>query len=180
MARGNQYFRGRPPRSSGVARDWDNGPGGTGLTQLTATGSAFLGTGFSPTGSELTIMRTRGLCEVHLEATGASDGDGFFGAVGIGVCPLISFQQGIASVPTPITELSWDGWLYHQFISVHQPDITFGGSGAAYQRFDIDSKAKRKHDNQEVVYAVVEVVEIGTATLNVFFNTRQLIQDSGR
>ena len=179
MARRSAFSRGRP-RSSGIARDWEEGPGGTAITQFSAPGSNFLGSGVFPTASELTVMRTRGLLEYFLIGTGGADGDGFVGAMGIGKCTRAAFDAGIASVPTPITEMSWDGWLFHQFIGAHTPDITFGGSPGVYARLDVDSKAMRKLDSDEILYAAFEVVEIGVHALNVFFNSRMLFQDSGR
>jgi len=167
-------------RSSGIAKGWDSGPGGSALTTLTASGSALLGSGVSAVSSELTVIRTRGRFHSFMLGAGVSDGDGYFGAIGIGKCTLAAFTAGIASVPTPITEIGWDGWLWHSIFGVHNPDLTFGGSPATVHDEAIDSKAMRKFDTLEVLYAAVEVVEIGTATLNIFFDTRMLVQDSGR
>ncbi len=179
MARSRGAYRGRP-QSSGVARDWATGPGGTGVTTLTASGVAILGSGVSPGAAELTVMRTRGVVDMFLLGSGAADGDGFFGAIGLGKCTNAAFDVGVGSVPTPLAEVDWDGWYWHQFFSVHNPDITFGGSPAVHYRAVIDSKAMRKFDFRETLYAAIEVVEIGTATLNVFLDTRMLVQDSGR
>jgi len=157
---------------------WVLGPGGTAVTQLTSSGASLLGTTFEPaSGNEdSTIIRTRGLFDAFLEGARTADGDGFFGAVGIAIATSAAVTAGIGSVPTPITEQSWDGWLWHSFFSVHQADITFAPGGSESQRIEIDSKAMRKHENAMTVYAAIEVVETGTAVLNVRLDTRQLIK----
>ena len=172
------YSRGRP-QSSGVARDWGNGPGGTAVTSMTATGSSVLGSGITPLDQELTVLRTRGLFTVFLRGPGAGDGDGFHGAVGIGKCTTAAFAAGIGSLNTPLTEPQWDGWLWHSFFDIFDNDTTFA-SDLKYQRMEVDSKAMRKFDAAEVLFAAIEVVEVGTVTLNAFFDTRMLFQDSGR
>ena len=47
-------------------------------------------------------------------------------------------------------------------------------------RVMIDSKAMRKLDANQVMYAAIEVIEIGAAVISVFLDTRILLQDSGR
>ena len=178
MARSRGFPRARA--SSGVSRQWGVGPGGSGITTLVATGSAFLGSSLVTTGEELTVMRTRGIVDMFIKGAGAADGDGFFGAVAIGKTTQAAIAAGITAVPTPLTESDWDGWFWHSFLSVHVGDISLGGRPESHQRIEVDSKAMRKFDPKDALYAVVEVVEIGTTTLNVFFDTRMLFQDSGR
>ena len=173
-------FPHRSRGSSGVARDWGVGPGGTGITTLTASGSLFLGSGATPTAQEITVMRTRGICDLFLSGVPATDGDGYFGAIGLGVVTNAAFAAGITAVPTPITEAVWNGWLWHSFFSVHWPETSLAPGSAAHQRIEIDSKAMRKFDTSQTLMAVIEVVEIGAAEINVFLDTRMLFQDSGR
>ena len=179
MARRSGFSRGRP-RSSGVSRDWGAGPGGTGVTNITASGSAILGNGVVTVQNELTILRTRGLLDVALLGAATANGDGYFGAVGICVVTDAAFTAGITAIPTPITEAVWNGWLWHQFISVYDNDISGESSRDKQRQYEIDSKAMRKFDSEMVVAAVIEVVEIGGAALTVFLDTRMLFQDSGR
>ncbi len=134
--------------------------------------------GVTPTAGELTVLRTRGIFEAFINGPGATDGDGYFGAVGIGKVALPAFTAGIASMPTPITEVSWDGWLWHFFFSVHASDTSFAPGPVMHQREMIDSKAMRKFDGDEIFFAAIEVVEIGAANLNVFLDSRILVQDS--
>ena len=173
-------FPSRSRRSSGVSRDWGEGPGGTGITNITASGAAILGDGVVTVQNELTILRTRGLLDVVLLGAATANGDGYVGAVGIGVFTDPAFTAGIVSMPTPITNVTWNGWLWHQFISVHDNDISGESSADKQRQYEVDSKAMRKFDSEMVIAAVIEVVEIGGAALTVFFDSRMLFQDSGR
>ena len=155
------------------SRDWGLGPGSEDGTAITATGSTLIGAGVAPLGAqELTVARIRGLLTANIFST-AANGDGFFGAFGIGKVPVTAFAAGIGSVPTPITEIDWDGWLYHTFIDVRRGAASLT-NGMGFQRVEIDSKAMRKLDSQEVIYGVLEVKEVGTVEMRVFFNTRAL------
>jgi len=134
-----------------------------------------VGSVISPTSGPLTLIRTRGLLTLLL--TGAtSAGDGFQGAFGIGRVTSAALDVGIGSVPSPIAELAWDGWLYHTFFSCHAQDTSLRGGIAQAMQIVIDSKAMRKFDVQEDIYAAIESVEIGTAAMSVFFDSRMLFQ----
>jgi len=177
VARRSGFPRGRS-RSSGVARSWESGPGDEGVTSITATGSAIMGVGISTSGGNITLLRTRGLFHAFIRGVAAGDGEGVFGAVGIGRVAASAFAVGVTAVPTPITDMAWDGWLWHSFFSLFAADTTFGGGPDISQRIEIDSKAMRKFDPDQTIYAAIEVVEIGTVTVNAFLDTRVLVQDA--
>ena len=99
-----------------------------------------------------------------------STGDGFFGAIGIGKVTSSAFSIGVTAVPMPIDEVFWDGWLYHQFFSIHS-SLSNARTGIS---IDIDSKAMRKLQGEETIYAAIQVIEIGVATMNVHLDTRML------
>ena len=125
---------------------------------------------------EVTIVRVRGYCNIILEAT-AAIGDGFSGAIGIGLVSSAAFAAGVASVPTPITEVDWSGWLYHKFFDLRSITATIAdgvNSVACVQQFDIDSKAMRKQGSSMTLMGVVEVSESGTATAELNADTRIL------
>jgi len=129
-------------------------------------------------------VRTRGRLQAFLDnATAALDG--YHGAFGIAVATTAAVAVGATAVPTPITEQDWDGWLYWQSIQLLAPGIIDGGTlvdrdlmniHAAYQSFDIDSKAMRKLAVGDSIYACMEVVEIGTATLQWSLDSRVLVK----
>ena len=158
-------------RRSQKTTDWGVGAGGTVLTSLTASGSSILGAGAAPVEPK-TIVRTRGLFSASLTVGAA--GNGFFGAVGIGIVSQPAFTAGIASMPTPISEAVWEGWMWYSFFDCRtgvNPD-----DGSSIHRIEVDSKAMRKVSNDDVIFAAIEVVEVGTATLEVQFDTRILLK----
>jgi len=113
---------------------------------------------------------------------GTGAGDGFVGAVGIGIASLAAVTAGIASVPTPITEEGADNWLWHRYFRISSPFATgtTAVNGLAMNvipgalRVEIDSKSMRKFPQDLSIYAAIEVVEGGTATADAFLNTRFL------
>ena len=171
MARRRGYSR----ASSGSRRvtDWGDGPGGVAATAISASSVAILGSGIVPVSAQkLTLVRTRGLLSL-VGLTSTSGGDGFQGAFGIGKIALTAFTAGVGSVPTPVTEVDWDGWLFWYPISLHRGDNAFA-NGSFAQQVVVDSKAMRKFDAEEVLYASLEVTEIGGVTMSVFFDSRML------
>ncbi len=116
MARSRGVYRGRqsPRRSVG----WDFGPGGAAAqTQISATGSVIATSVANVLEDGLTLVRLRGRFHAYLStASGAQTG--FTGAFGIAVVTAAAAAAGAASVPTPITEQDWDGWLYWQSIGI--------------------------------------------------------------
>ena len=165
-------------RSRRRETEWSEGPGSTGVTNVTASGSAFVGLGVAAAHPGLTQIRLRGLLDLWIRGNPATDGDGYFGAFGIGIVEAPAFAIGITAVPTPVTDAASETWLYHHFFSVHMGDIT-GGAGQSsmmHQRIVVDSKAMRKTPPNVVMYAVIESVEIGAANMDVFFDSRALLK----
>jgi len=156
---------------------WDRGPGGTAADTITASTSNFFGSVSNVLVDGLTLVRLRGRFSFILTAAAAA-GDGYQGAMGIGVTTASATAAGIASVPTPITEQDWDGWLYWQAISCHAGDATAGSRNwdQANMNIEVDSKAMRKLTEDSSIFAVFEVIEIGTATASLFFDSRILVK----
>jgi len=127
--------------------------------------------------SEATIVRIRGIMSLVLHVSSLAAG-GFLGAAGIGITTAAAFAAGVGSMPSPITELDWDGWMWHHFYDVHSVTATIAdgaNAGAVYQRVLIDSKAMRKFRTDEVVFGIWEnAEEIGTATVTIHANSRML------
>ena len=165
-----------PRRGTRRATDWGFGTGGVAVTSISASGKAFVGAGYGlTTQNPVTLIRTRGEVEMFLK-TGGTVGDGFRGAFGIAKASSVAFAAGIASLPGPISEINWDGWLYHRFFGVHIQDTTDFNGPATSLRFEIDSKAMRKLEVEDTVYAMLEVTEIGVATMDVFHDSRVLLK----
>jgi len=168
--RSRGFPRGHPSRRR---TEWFFGVGGTALASQSDSSAQFLGASVTTSFGEETVVRIRGLFDMFLVSS-TSPGDGFFGAVGIGIATVAAITAGVASVPTPITEQDWDGWLWHHFFSVHESSADEAGSGSSHHRMEIDSKAMRRLQGDMGLYAMVEAVEIGTAAASMFLDTRML------
>ena len=174
------------PRRSGLIQargprrltNWGAGPGGSAGQGFSASGAAILGGGVQ-FGSAGTVVRIRGSLSAFLSSY-TSAGDGFHCAIGVGLASLAAFTVGIGSLPTPITELGWDGWLWHRLFDVHG-SLAAGSTavGVANSGVDIevDSKAMRKVSDEMVVFAAAEVVEAGTAAMTIHFDSRMLLKE---
>ena len=102
---------------------------------------------------------------------------GYDGAVGICVVSENAFNAGIASVPTPVTDVAWDGWLWHHFFSLRAVTATIGdgvNGPAVVWKIIIDSKAMRKTNITDVEIAVIETTETTSASLHARIDTRSL------
>ena len=163
-------FQGR--QSQRRRTEWFAGPGQVAASSFAASTSIIHGGTVITSFGEETLVRTRGIFCAYLK-TATAVGDGFFGAVGIGKATASATAAGVASVPTPLTEVGWDGWLYHRFFSVHSG---LAADGSGHERFEVDSKAMRKLQEAEAFYIAIEVLEIGTATMDVFCDTRMLVK----
>ncbi len=168
QSRAPVLMRGSPQKR---ATSWTRGPFGT--YTRTASGNALIANGQQALLDGLTIVRLRGEVTAFLSsATTALDG--YTGAFGIGIANENAFNAGVASVNIPVTDVAWEGWLYHQFFSCKAHTSGEVTGQCANYRFEIDSKAMRKIKLGDVVYAAIEVLEVGAATLNGHFDTRML------
>ena len=168
-----------PVRSTRRGVGWEEGPGGHAVTQLTTTGSTILNAGAQSQLDDITLMRTRGGAHIFLNGAATGAGAGFHGAIGIGIVTSEAFAIGITAIPVPITNLDWDGWLYHSFFDVHVGSSAPAGpidSASSSVRLDVDSKAMRKLTGGDTIYAAVQVEEAGTAVVDIYFESRLLIK----
>jgi len=133
-----------------------------------------VGNGAQATVDGVTVIRTRGLIELTISAATAGL-DGYAGAFGIAICSNDAFAVGVTAVPTPISDVAWDGWMWHQFFSVHAPAaFQATGTGPYATTIEIDCKAMRKINVGETLYMAVEATEIGACVLTVRADTRIL------
>ena len=179
MAHSRGFQRGPTTRTRRMT-EWGDGPEARDES-LSATGIGLWTTGITLiTSDAVTIVRTRGLFSAFLRSTGAV-GDGFFGAIGIGMVTLKAFIVGSTAIPGPLTEKGWDGWLYHSFIDVRSVTATIGdgvNSELVQVRHVIDSKAQRKWEagSQVVLFGSYEVVESGASVVEFHADTRVLVK----
>jgi len=174
-------FRGSFPRNQRSPRrktEWGLGPGGPGVTGITASQNNIIGSAIQALEPGVTVGRIRGEFMAYLSLA-TSSLDGFTGAFGIGMATLAAFNAGVASLPTPVTEDGWDGWMYHRFLAfkagfAYSTGADPGGNLMNALRFEVDVKAMRKLDRDMVIYAATEFAEVGTANLQVYFDSRAL------
>jgi len=169
--------RGFQPRSQRRKTAWGFGPDSTGQT-ISASGKQFLTTSVALSGQqEATIVRIRGFLELLLITSGGAEG-GFQGAFGIALTTTEAVAAGVASVPGPVTDAEWDGWIVHRFFSIHTVTATIAdGVNAAGVRaaYEIDSKAMRKMNDGQALFAVMESTEVPSSSLRMHFDSRVLL-----
>ena len=178
-------FQGRPRISVRRATAWEAGIGGTAVqTQAGSSVAILANAGVAALEDGLTIVRTRGRLHLRLGTAGAAL-NGFTGAFGIGVATSAAFTAGAASLPTPITEQGWDGWMYWRALQIVAVDVIDGGAAndkdgitgnVAYQSIEIDSKAMRKFTKNDTMFGMLEVIESGTAVLDWWVDSRILLK----
>jgi len=160
-----------PPRSTA----WDPGPKQTVITRSTP-GSEILTSGAQALVSGLTFVRIHGYVNLWLTASDIIGG-GFSGALGMCIVTENAFGIGITAVPTPLTDVGWDGWMWHSFfnIATNTATLTDGvnASNSSWSK-EIDTKSMRKIKETDVLIAVLEVFEVANATLKGYFETRVL------
>ena len=128
--------------------------------------------------NEATIVRTRGSFLLQLVLQTAAN-DGFDGALGIGIVNSQAFAAGAVSMPMPITEPDWPGWLWYQHVQIRANTATEAdGSNAVSTtiRGEIDSKAMRKFGIEEVIFGALELNLSGGATFRFNADTRMLFK----
>ena len=163
---------GRSPRRR---TGWEQGPGSNTATSISADGVSFVGGGSVISTDGFTLVRLRGSVQAFI-LTATSAGDGFHCALGIGIVNSDAFSVGVTTVLDPLADMDWDGWLYHRIFDVHAQTTSPGGQDGEQISFEVDSKAMRKLTDGDVIFAALEVVEQGTATMNMFFDTRMLLK----
>ena len=167
-------FQHRGPRRP---TDWGVGPSEIG-TDRTSSQTFIWSTGTTPA-ANLTLIRTRGWVNYYLTAVDAI-GSGFSGASGIYMMTEDAFLTGNAAALDPVVDANSDMWIWHSFFDVRAITATIGdgvNAQAVVQRQMIDSKAMRKEfDPERVMVGVTEIVEIGTCTMSVFAECRQLFK----
>ena len=175
------FRQSRSPRISARSRrksSWSVGPQQAGLPSITASSVTLWAIGAQALEDGLTVVRIRGSLGCWLEVVTAI-GDGFV-QVAFGICVVSenAFDAGAASVPGPLTDKKWDGWMWHRFVdpmlgfSVTEGDNT---GPISQVKLEVDTKAMRKTKESDVVIGVTEVAtEIGTATLQFIASTRML------
>jgi len=176
VAQGRRFTSGRTFGSSRRQTSWNAGPAQSG-TSITAAGTLLWATGSQAAEDGLTVVRLRGELTMFVEVA-TSPFDGFL-SIGHGICIVSenAFNAGTASVPAPLDDIGWDGWIwYHLTEQLREASTTeTGRSGLSMVRIPIDSKAMRKNKRTDVLVGVSQFgTEVGTSTLTFSSRTRVL------
>ncbi len=154
---------------------WTDGPEGASGT-LASSGALLFPVSVIATVDDLTITRMRGelLCQL---LTASAVAEGFRYAFGMCVVSENAAGIGATAVPHPITDNAWDGWFYHKTGSLIAFDASvLEQSPGGNDRVVLDSKAMRKIHQTDVIIGVVEVTELGTATVQFSLTSRLLVK----
>ena len=129
------------------------------INQVAVDGTAVLAASLSAEALTLrpfTIVRTRiTILQLSDQLAVTEDQVGGFG---ICVVSESASAAGVASVPTPLTELNSDLWFVHQTMlnSISIAGTVSIGDTRSGTQYIVDSKAMRKVNNDEDVVVVVE------------------------
>ena len=164
---------------------WQVGPGGTTSVTVATSTTTILGSVANATEDGLTVVRIRGELLVMLLTSNAA-GNGFSGAFGIGVASADATAVGVTAVPNPIDDEDWDGWMYHRYFHLRSAtalvaadaakQVDGGNACQACLRLEVDSKAMRKLPENMGLFASIQVVISGVASMSHDFNSRILIK----
>ena len=165
--------------SSGARRrtGWEEGPGGAQGQVIGASGKTVVGSGVAALADGLTIVRIRGIFQIGATGTPAAATDGIDGAFGICIVSNDAFAVGVTAIPGPVTDMQWDGWMYHRF--VNSVATAWGSSADEYSfvDFEIDSKAMRKIGVNDTVCGVFEHTRHGAANaFQIWSDSRMLLK----
>ena len=161
---------------------WGLGPGqdsvgSADVTAFASTTTQLIGSGITPTIPNLTIVRIRGRMEFLLTAADAIR-SGFGAVIGIGIATADAFAAGVASVPNPLDDADWPGWLWWNHVDIRTSVAALAVADPTPNPVvvDIDTKAMRKFRLNEVCFMSVQVGETGTSTMDVRGVTRILLK----
>ena len=132
-------------------RDWAGFNNST-YTSIAAATSAIVGsfTLINP-GIDETVLRTVGVLSIASDQAAANEVQ--IGAFGMIKVSDAAFAAGIASIPTPITEIADDGWLlYVPFSQQGDQSLTQPPS----REYHFDSKAKRIIEDGTTLAVVIQ------------------------
>ncbi len=175
----------RNARSSTVRPTFWSGSVSTAFATLTSA-TPLIATLVSEAGLENvpnpTLMRTRGAVTVSLNQ-GNVINEAFSVAVGIAVIGARAFAAGTASVPLPLTDSGNDKWLWWGHATINSGIVGSGTVDSSLYcpcvRLDVDSKAMRKIQADEVIMIAFEVDDLVAAAarqIDVSFGLRMLLK----
>ena len=166
-------------RSQRRKTSWGAGPAQPVLLGQSAAGTTIWAAGSQALDDGETLVRIRGQYSIILDLVTAA-GDGFGeSAMGIGLVTSEAFVAGVTAMPSPLTDMDWDGWIWHQLFGPFRGQSTteLGVFPLEAVRGEIDSKAMRKVKEGMILFGATELgLEVGTADLAFGATTRILFK----
>ena len=171
--------RSRFQRAGGSRRrrtGWEPGPFTTSLS-LTAAGKTAWSTTQEFLEDGLTVARIRGSLSLTVSSVGSRFDHFDAIAFGIGIASVQAIGIGATALPGPLSEIDWEGWIYHTIQSgMRGTALSPLGDAAGFVRVDIDTKAMRKVGTNQAIFGMVEAeVETGVVDVRVEGRTRMLL-----
>ena len=123
-----------------------------------------------------TLVRVRGEMIIHPSVIGAAGATAVIGA-GLIIVTAKALAGGVAALPIPITDIGSD-WLYHRMSLIDvQSAITVEDGITQNVRFEVDNKAMRKFDLNQVLAINVEAQGLAsTMTVELTWALRLLFK----
>jgi len=88
-----------------------------------------------------------------------------------------ALAAGIGSIPTPLTDVGWDGWFVHGYFNVGGATSGVIDSPLGIERHQVDSKAMRKVGGDEAIIFVIEPTNVlGTEAITFWGAFRMLFK----
>ena len=128
-------------RSPKMLKTWNGAT--IGQTNVDSTTQAILAGVAFTVGSRSTILRIRG--NLLIKGTPDSSGDNAVVGLGLGIVTSDAAAVGGTSVPSPLGDPDWSGWMWHQYTPMDAGSAALSGSDiGSMARIEIDSKSMRK------------------------------------
>jgi len=113
--------------------------------------------------SALTLVRTRGSLIVSIDNSGTTKNI-LNGAYGLIVVSNEAFAAGLASLPSPMTEIENDWVVYVPFALRSESVATVITDLGAHRHIDFDSRGMRKLKLGDTLAAIVEIAQSDATT----------------
>ena len=121
-----------------------------------------------------TIVRTRGYFATVTDSVAA--GEDQIGAFGLALFNSVSLAAGIASLPSPDTNATFDGWfVWGAFGDTTMLNSAIGFQTKSTRRIEVDSKAMRKFDRDMGLALIVDNAHASHG-FDCLFNLRMLLK----
>ena len=183
MATRGRFGHGARSAASGRRKTaWLQGPRGQAIN-IVMEASILFATGIQALLPGLTLVRVRGEMTYGADRSGGSAGTtSGFGRTASGICIVSenAFGIGVTAMPDALTDIGWDGWLWHSIGSTWsaQEFVQPSNQGPGSSRVVIDNKAMRKWKETDIMVGLFATDDsFGTGPgIRAVMDTRLLVK----